>query len=141
MEYKKRVTEDVVEIDGRTFVLKKYDPMLGNYILMAAASSTLPFGISEALGKAFGVRNESSGRMNKEDFMQLQRDVLSSCYERLPAGDAPIINQGGYGVENIDTKILINLFLSSMIFNFSDFFDEEPSKSSTETKTTMGSTN
>ena len=128
MDTKKRVTEDIVDIDGRKFVLKKYDPMLGNYILMAAASSTLPFGISDALSKAFGIEKNGS-KMNKEDFMQLQRDVLSSCYERLPAGDAPVITQTGYGVVDLDSKILTNLFLSSMLFNFNDFFDVDPSES------------
>ena len=134
MEAKKRITEDIVEIDGRTFVLKKYDPMLGNYILMSAASSVLPFGISDALSKAFGINTNGKGKLDKESFMQLQKDVLSACYERLPAGDAPIINQNGYGVLNLSSKILTNLFLSSMIFNFQDFFDESPSESSEGTE-------
>lgn len=132
MEAKKRVTEDTIEIDGRTFVMKKYDPMLGNYILMAAASSTLPFGISSALAKAFGIDVSNNQKMSKDQFMELQRDVLSFCYERLPAGDAPIITKTGYGVLNLDSKILTNLFLSSMIFNFNDFFEESPSESQVE---------
>ena len=126
-EIKKRKTEDILELNGRTFVLKKYDPMTGNYLLMTACTSTLPFGISEALSKAFGIP-KSDGRMGKDEFVQLQKDVLSFCYERLPAGDAPIITKTGYGVDDVDMKLVTTLFLSSMMFNFSDFFEEELSE-------------
>ena len=50
----KRKTEDIYEVRGRTFVIKKFDPMIGNYILMQIMTMTLPFGLSSMISKAVG---------------------------------------------------------------------------------------
>ena len=38
----KRETEKVIEIDGRQFIIKKYDPLLGNYIVAQLLMYTMP---------------------------------------------------------------------------------------------------
>ena len=53
-EIKKRKVEDTIIIEGRTFKLHKFDPLLGNYILLQLFTVALPFGIGDMLSSAVG---------------------------------------------------------------------------------------
>lgn len=119
-EVKKRETKKEIEIDNRIFVVTKYNPMIGNYILYKIVSSALPFNITEQLG--FGVKPTST--MTKEDFLDLERDILKTCYEKLPAGEQPVlIDNDNFGISNFDIFTCLKLVLSSLVFNFENFFD------------------
>ena len=125
---KKRTTQDVVEISGRKFRIKKFDPMLGNYILLTLMTTVLPFGLSGVLSKEVGVNIGSGKQISKESFMDLQRDVLSVCYEILPANETPVLHhEGGYGISNPTQEIILGLLISSIAYNFASFFTESPS--------------
>lgn len=134
----KRKVEDEVEIDGRTFKLKAFDPLLGNYILVKLLTTVLPFGISSALNEKSGtemlpVDTNKVQEISKKDFMELQKDVLSFCYEVLPGDNPPVIRENGtYGVANLTMKIVFQLLISCLAFNFADFFGEKQSNDSTE---------
>lgn len=120
----KRKIEDIYEIDGRKFVLKKFDPMLGNYILLQIASMTLPFGLSDKINDMIGMGKQSNLKiMGKQDFMELQKDILSNVYERLEGRDAPLLNNNGsYGVSDVTMGIVFQLLVAEIAFNFVDFF-------------------
>lgn len=124
----KRKVEDIYEIGGRKFVLKKFDPMLGNYILLQLFTMTLPFGLSDKINQvldASGQIGNNSRMISKEEFMSLQKDILSYVYERLEGRDAPLINNNGsYGVSDITMGILFQLLIAEIAFNFTDFFGD-----------------
>ena len=124
----KRKVEDIYEIGGRKFVLKKFDPMLGNYILLQLFTMTLPFGLSDKINQvldASGQIGNNSRMISKEEFMSLQKDILSYVYERLEGRDAPLINNNGsYGVSDITIGILFQLLIAEIAFNFTDFFGD-----------------
>lgn len=122
----KRKTEDILEVNGRKFVLTKFDPMLGNYILMKILTYTLPFGLSERIAQTMGVKDiGGSQKIDKEDFIELQKDVLGCVYERLTDRDAPVLNKNGsYGVSDFTMSLSFVLIIAELGFNFASFFEE-----------------
>lgn len=133
---KKRVSEDTLVIDGRTFKTKKFDPLLGNYILLKLFTMTLPFGIGEAIKSTIGKGTEKipidtskNEQMSKADFLELQRDILSFASELLPSGEAPVVRENGtYGIQDFTMSIALQLIIAVVAFNFSDFFEDVLSK-------------
>lgn len=128
---KKRVTEDTLKIDGRTFKLKSFDPFLGTYILVKLYSVALPFGIGDALkaqsSEKIPTAGSSAPPISKADFIELQRDILGHVYEVLAAGETPVVRENGtYGVE-LTMGVSIQLLIASIAFNFNDFFGANPS--------------
>ena len=85
-EIKKRKVEDTIIIEGRTFKLHKFDPLLGNYILLQLFTVALPFGIGDMLSNAVGSEipknNVSSKQLSKAEFIELQKDILGSLLHR-----------------------------------------------------------
>lgn len=129
---KKRVTEDTITLDGRTFVIKKFDPLMGNYIIAALSANLLPLGLGNLISANLGVdigNNKNSPVIDKKQFLELQRDILSVCYEVLSAGRAPVITEnGGYGINDFTSNIAIQLIVATVAFNYKDFFDASPLK-------------
>lgn len=131
---KKRETSTTYEFDGRTFKIKMYDPMLGNYILTQIVQFVLPFGIGSALVESVGgteLKNigVSGQAMSKKDFIQLQTDILCTVEEMYESGNtSPVVRENGtYGVEDVTSLMCIKLIVASLAFNFKDFFNELPS--------------
>lgn len=126
---KKRETFTTCEIDGRSFTVNAYDPMVGNYILYQILTSVLPMGIGSTLNSNFGSELVPSdvtkaNKMSKEEFVALQVEVLSTVEENMPSGHkAPVVRQNGtYGVQDVSMGLTIKLFIKSIVFNFKDFF-------------------
>lgn len=121
----KRKTEDIYEVDGRKFILKKFDPLTGNYIMMQILSVALPFGIGQKLKAMIGDNFElGTSKMSKEEFIGLQKDILGFVSEKLEGNNAPIINDNGsYGVMDFTMSLSIQLIVAELAFNFVDFFD------------------
>ena len=132
---KKRETSSTFEFEGRNFKINMYDPMLGNYIIAQIMQFVLPFGIGNALSKKLSgtesVENIGlSGKMmSKQDFIQLQTDILSTVEEVYPSGNkSPVVRENGtYGVEDVTSLMCIKLIIASLAFNYKDFFNEIPS--------------
>lgn len=122
---KRRETQKLVEIDGREFIINMFDPMLGNYILLQVVNFILPFGISSELDEFLGSAGEDRKPMSKNEFMDLQKDILMSINERLIQDNPPVIRPNGtYGIEDVSMKLIIRLIIESLTFNFSDFFED-----------------
>lgn len=123
----KRKTEDIFEISGRKFILTKYDPLTGNYLLVKILSFALPFGLTDRIADKIGIdiSKNTMQQITKKDFVELQRDILSTVYEQLPGNRAPLINDNGsYGVADLTMGITVNLLIASLAFNFAGFFED-----------------
>ena len=132
----KRETTTTYETNGRTFEIRSYDPMEGNYILYQIVSFVLPFGIGKMLSSKVGgsemiptSATSEMKTMSKEDFINLQRDILRNVYEVYPSGESsPVVrDNGSYGIMDFTIKLSINLIVASLAFNFKDFFIESQS--------------
>lgn len=129
-EVKKRKVEDELIIDGRTFKIRSFDPLLGNYIMYKLLTVVLPMGIGKMIGKKVGTEmipeaGQGAAEMSKAEFLDLQRDILSVCDEVLGGGLTPVVRENGtYGIQNFTMKISLQLLLASVAFNFNDFFDD-----------------
>lgn len=123
----KRKTEDIFEIDGRKFILTKFDPLTGNYVLFKLLSYVLPFGLSSKLSSKIGfdLSKTATTNISKADFIDLQKELLGTVYEQLPGNRAPIVNDNGsYGVMDLTMGLVFNLLIASATFNFMGFFEE-----------------
>lgn len=124
-----RTTEREIEIEGRKFILKKFDPMFGSYIslqVFKTTGETNKINVEDALNKIMG--NDFA------HYVQLQSKILSYCSEVLPAGKIPVINsEGNIAVIGLTAPMMLALSVSVIMFSLEDFFDkEEP-----EAKTTV----
>lgn len=125
-----RVTEKELEIEGRKFVLKKFDPMFGSYISL----------------KVFQTDNEGKGKINVENaltkimgedfahYAQLQGKILGYCSEVLPAGRIPVINsEGNIAIIGLTAPMTLALSVAVIMFSLEDFFEKgEPEQEATE---------
>lgn len=125
-----RVTEKELEIEGRKFVLKKFDPMFGSYISL----------------KVFQTDNEGKGKINVENaltkimgedfahYAQLQGKILGYCSEVLPAGRIPVINsEGNVAIIGLTAPMTLALSVAVIMFSLEDFFEKgEPEQEATE---------
>lgn len=122
-EIKKRETYKDVKIGDRNFRIEKFDAYTGSYIAYKLMSEALPMG----LGNQLGLPDTQKVSMSKKDFMELQKDCLGVCYEHLPAGITPVLNDNGsFAVNGLekDPKTVIVLTIHALLFNVSSFFDE-----------------
>lgn len=125
--FKKRETTSIFDYEDRKFEIGSFDPMEGNYILMQILMFTLPFGISDALNEKFGTNNKTAQKtISKEDFIQLQTDILSNVNEILYTGEkTPVVRQNRtYGISDVSMMLIIKLIIATLAFNFKDFFKE-----------------
>lgn len=130
----KRKVEDIIEFGNRKFRMRMFDPLEGNYILTQLLSFALPFapnmfsGFNE-YGTEVKRNNEEAQQtpqqkpmMPKREFIELQKDILSYCFEMLPSGDVPVIRDNGtYGVK-VDQGIVMQLIMACIAYNFTNFF-------------------
>lgn len=133
-----RETTKRYEENGRTFILSSYDPMEGNYILTQLLAFALPLGLGEVIKSQLNLGSEGESAlpnfgtqrpMAKEDFMQLQKDILKTISEELSGGNTtPVLRDNGtYGITDITLGLTLRLLGASIAFNFKDFFGELPS--------------
>ena len=116
-----RVNKKETTIKGRKFILEKYDPMFGFWL------------VSNVLGKVIATKGNKLEACIKaltdkplEESIQLQKSVLKYCYEVLQAGPVKVIDEAGnFAIENPDGPIVMSLFVQSIMFSLSDFFDQE----------------
>lgn len=134
MHVNKHETSTTYTIDGRTFVIKAYDPMLGNFLLMQIASFVLPMGLDMLLSKQVGtevnsIKKPDAKPIGKTEFIQFQTDILTNVYEDFGNGQkSPVVRENGtYGVADVSMMLLLKLIVASLAFNFKDFFDAIPS--------------
>ena len=134
MHVNKHETSTTYIIDGRTFIIKAFDPMLGNFLLMQIASFVLPMGLDMLLSKQVGtevnsIKKPDAKPIGKTEFIQFQTDILTNVYEDFGNGQkSPVVRENGtYGVADVSMMLLLKLIVASLAFNFKDFFDAIPS--------------
>lgn len=132
--FEKRETYTTTTIDGREFIINAYDPMIGNYLLMQIITFVLPLGLGDMISNQIKgsekvlSKVENKQTMTKADFISFQTDVLSTVYERYKSGEkSPVVRENGtYGIENVTMNLCLRLIISSLAFNFKDFFEGVP---------------
>ena len=126
MSNPKRETRRVVDLAGRKWAIKKFDAFTGSYIAYALMGQMLPGGIDSMIRGKNPDGPKPTSIMSKNDFISIQKDCLSVCYEVLPSGDVPLIGENGnWGVVDVenDSSIIIALTIHALLFNVSSFFD------------------
>ena len=130
----KRETSSIYEDDGRKFKINSYDPIEGNYILVQIMNFVMPLGLSKLLEKQLGSETSlpsigENKMMPKNDFLQLERDILGTIEEVYSSGNtSPVIRENGtFGIDNVTMALTIKLMIASLAFNFKSFFEEVPS--------------
>lgn len=115
-----RNTQKTLDIEGRKFVLKQFDPLFGSYFsfkLMAMSNTTKlsPDKILESLtGDSY------------ESFEENYKKILKYCSEILPSGEVPVINdEGNIAIVGLTSSLAIELTLELIMFNLQDFFSKE----------------
>lgn len=115
-----RVTTKKIEVKGREFVLEKFDPFFGVYI-----ATTF---ISEISNRKEGIGGVIKSLLSKpkEEFIKLQKDILSYCYEILPVGRVRVVDESGnFAIQDVSSAMVLSLLVQSLMFSMTDFFDKE----------------
>lgn len=146
--------QKTVEIDGRRFVIQKFDPVTGLIIgktvvskILPAFQSFLPM-IQKAMQGDESSRDEVFDKIDEflnfeslskaldlvspEDLEVIVKRSLMVCYEQLPGNTARVLNpDGSYGVQNVEDDILIaiRLVCEAILWGVGDFFDVDRSVS------------
>jgi len=116
-----RVTTKKIEVKGRKFVLEKFDPFFGVYLATTFIDSGNKSGLEGII--------KSLLSKPKDEFIQLQKDILRYCYEILPAGRTRIIDDAGnFAVQDMSSALVLSLVVQSLMFSMTDFFDQEVMK-------------
>ncbi|MFC3768361.1 phage tail assembly chaperone [Paenibacillus sp. GCM10012303] len=133
-----------VEINGRTFRIRKFDALTGSFMLVKVTGLIAPLfknvdisklkEVGEASEIDLGAFNVSGmiaeiGNLSESDFRYVQEKCLQVCGELLPAGVAPILNSNGtFGVAGLeeDTMTVLALTVHAILFNVKGFFAGSP---------------
>ena len=123
-----------IEVNGRTFILKKMDARTGSYMLFKLMKLLSPILESIDIDKLdtdnFDFKNLSEVLkpifdLPEEEFRYIQDNCLKSVDELLAAGAQPVIQKNGeWGINDIayDMGLVMNLTIQSLIFNVQGFF-------------------
>jgi hypothetical protein len=133
-----------VQINGRTFRIKKFDAMTGSFMVIKITGIIAPLFKNLDLNKYKDVTDPSVlkldalnisgimqelGSLSEEDFSYVQEKCLRVCSEVLPAAVTPVLNKdktfGVMGLEE-DTMAVFALTVHALIFNLKGFFQGSP---------------
>ncbi|NRS20589.1 hypothetical protein HP398_29660 [Brevibacillus sp. HB1.4B] len=126
-----------VQIGERTFRIKKFPARTGSFVLIKVTKILAPLfaGIKMNNAKSLEGVNvddinisgaiEQLSNISEQDFNYLQEQALKVCFELLPAGPAPVMNENGmFGVQDMedDTATVMALMVHALAFNVTSFF-------------------
>jgi len=130
---KKREPHKDVAIGGRKWRIGRFDALTGSYITTLLLMQMLPMGLDEQVGLGGIVKGKSL--MDKGTFMDVQKECLRVCSELQLVGamEAPIpvmLSDERWGVADIEDDVvtILSLTIHTLIFNVSDFFQEDALK-------------
>lgn len=141
---KKVETYKDVEINERTFRIKKFDARTGSFMVMKITKMLAPIvkhldltkfkDVKEASDVDLGAFDLSGimselGNLSEDDFTYIQDRCLKVCSEVLPAGLSPVLDKNGFfGVADLeeDTMTVLALTAHAIIFNVQGFFQGIP---------------
>lgn len=125
-----------IEINGRKFRIKKFSARTGSFILFKMTTLLAPLlkGMSPNINASLEnvdvnkmIENLMSLHISEQDFDYLQSKSLQVCYELLPAGPAPVLNEyGDFGVLDLedDLATVMSLTIQALAFNMTSFFQD-----------------
>ena len=132
MAYKEKIITVMDDDKERTFKIKKFNALTGSFILYNLLNKVLPAFLSTELNTAVAdapnadlltqdkmvgiAQTLNKVEMTRDEFMQLQRDCLSVCYEVLPGREVPVVDP-----TTGNTGVVMNLTIQSLIFNVKGF--------------------
>lgn len=132
----KREIYKEIDINGRRWRIGRFDALTGSYISTLLVMQMLPMVLEEQLG--LGAMANNRPLMNKQTFMDVQRDCLRVVHELKLVGDnlmplPVILDDGRWGIGDIedDAPTVMALTVQVLIFNLSDFFQEDALKTLT----------
>ncbi|WP_289141552.1 phage tail assembly chaperone [uncultured Brevibacillus sp.] len=127
-----------VEINGRKFRIRKFPARAGSFMIIKMTTILAPLfssikpnrNIKAVEDVDFDGINiagviEHLGNISEENFNYIQEQALRVCYESLPAGLAPVLNDNGtFGVQDLedDTATVMALTVHAIVFNVTSFF-------------------
>jgi len=131
-----------VEIQGRTFRIKKFPALVGSFMIVKVASIIAPLFRGVNLGKfkegakedaleGFDIIGmiEKLSDLTEKDFRYVQEKSLGVCYEVLASGISPVLNENGsFGVIGLeeDTMTVLALTAHAVMFNMNSVFQGSP---------------
>jgi len=133
-----------IEINGRTFRIKKFDARTGSFMLIKITGLLAPLfknmdlaklkeakDISDVNLEALNITGVMSelGNLSENDFSYVQDKCLRVCGALLPAGYTPLLNgNGSFAVAELeeDTMTVLALTAHVLIFNVKGFFQGSP---------------
>ncbi len=130
-----RITQEIVKYQDdekeRIFVVKKMNPLLGIAVLKEILFGALPvdlFSDVEGMGQVTSMfSNVQKKEMSIDEFVKLERRLLSNVSEKLKSGEVPVIDSAGnYRVSNLENNMFLNGYLMVKVVevNYKDFFLE-----------------
>lgn len=136
-----RKIQEIYEIDGRIFIIKKFPAAESMSVLKELLSKSLPidlFSMMNVGGKnlgqtlrEYGLGNSNKNQMSIDEFTDLQMRLMKCVQERLKGGDESVIdNLGNYKVEDLEynLELFSSLLLKVVSVNYKDFFIEKMKK-------------
>jgi len=142
-----RTISKTIEVDGRTFIVKKYPAMDGLKIAKVIIAKILPVFqtfmplVKEAqkdsmnaekvlanLGDYLSLDSIAAtlDKIAPDDFDYIMKQSLMNTYEKLQGGEAQVLNDDGtYGVIDVeyDLLLVLRLVCESVLWGIGDFFD------------------
>ena len=131
-----RITKEYVEYEGRTFVVKKMNPLEGISVLKVLLTNALPIDLlsgfldsDNKFKQMLALMPESTKKheMSVEDFVLFEKRLLKNAYEILASGEVQVIDEAGnFGVFDIEDNLFLVMFLLVKVIevNYKDFFLE-----------------
>jgi hypothetical protein len=143
-----RIITKTIEVEERTFVVKKYPAIEGLKIAKVLMAKILPMfqsfmpliaesqkdgGVSAEkvlanLGDYLSLDSiaDTLDKVTPADFEYIMQKSLQSAFEMLPAGEAQVLNNDGtYGVLDVehDPLLVLRLVCEVVMWGIGDFFD------------------
>lgn len=145
----KRVTFKDIAIGTRKFRLNKIDAMTGSYILFRIVGLLAPAFediLNDTIKEDKSLKDinknktdeDISGKdiikifteitkLSKDDFQYVQKECLKVVHEIFTDDSQPsppvLDEYGTIGIVDVDTPLIMNLTVQSLVFNLSGFFD------------------
>ncbi|MCM3141658.1 phage tail assembly chaperone [Brevibacillus sp. MER 51] len=133
-----RVSHKDVEINGRKFRIRKFSARVGSFMMIKMTTILAPMFASikpNLNAKSVDDINVDNidfsgilgqlGNISEKDFDYIQEQALRVCFESLPAGYTPVLNDNrSFGVADIedDTATVMALTVHAIAFNLTSFF-------------------
>lgn len=124
-----REKQKTVQLDGRTFIIRKLPAARGYALLVEILTKALPLNLIGSALEGFVPAGllDTAGKqvMSLEELEALQLKLMASVSEILPAGETKVLDgQGNWQVEDLGDDMLLfgQLLVKVVVHQYQDFF-------------------